>query len=59
MAYAWSQRGVSYILSTYGLTVSAQKIYMFYFEEDYGNVGSKEMSHPKLAHLLYEQRQTI
>jgi hypothetical protein len=25
-----------------------------YFEDDFGNVGSKEVSWPKLAHLLYD-----
>jgi hypothetical protein len=34
MAYAWSQRGVSYILSTCGSTAPAQKIYTSYFEDD-------------------------
>jgi hypothetical protein len=54
VAYAWSQRGVSYILSTCGSTEPAEKMYMSYFEDDYGNVGSKEISRPKLAHLLYD-----
>jgi hypothetical protein len=53
MAYAWSQRWVSCILSTCGSTAPAQKMYTSYFEDDYGNVGSKEISHPGLAHLLY------
>jgi len=54
MAYAWSQRGISYILSTCGSTATAEKTYMSYFEDDYGNVGSKEISRPELAHLLYD-----
>jgi hypothetical protein len=54
VAYAWSQRGVSYILSTCGSTEPAEKMYMSYFEDDYGNVGSKEINRPKLAHLLYD-----
>jgi hypothetical protein len=29
-------------------------MYMSYFEEDYGNVWSKEISHPELAQLLYD-----
>jgi hypothetical protein len=53
MAYAWSQRGVSYISSTCGSTALAGKMYMSYFEDNYGNVGSKEISRPELAHLLY------
>jgi hypothetical protein len=54
MAYAWSQRGISYVLSTCGSTKPAEKMYMSYFKDDYGNVGSKEISHPELAHLLYD-----
>jgi hypothetical protein len=29
-------------------------MYLSYFEDDYGNVGSKEISDPELAHLLYD-----
>ncbi len=54
MAYAWSQRGISYILSTCGSTEPSDKLYMSYFEDDFGNVGSKEVSRPKLAHLIYD-----
>ena len=54
MAYAWSQRGISYVLSTCGSTKPAEKMYMSYFEDDYGNVGSKEINRPELAHLLYD-----
>ena len=54
MAYAWSQRGISYILSTCGSNEPAEKMYVSYFEDDYGNVGSKEIRRPELAHLLYD-----
>jgi hypothetical protein len=54
LAYAWSQRRISFILSTCGSTRPAEKMYMSYFEDDYGNVGSKEISRPELAHLLYD-----
>jgi hypothetical protein len=54
MAYAWSQRGVSYILSTCSSMVPADKTYTSYFEDDYSNVGSKQIHHPELAHLLYD-----
>ncbi len=49
MAYACSQRGVSYILSTCGSTAPAQKMYTSYFEDNYGNVGRKEISRPGLV----------
>jgi len=54
MAYAWSQRSIFYILSTCSSTRFAEKMCLSYFEDDYGNVGSKERSCPKLAHLLYD-----
>jgi hypothetical protein len=54
MAYAWSQRGVSNILSTCGSTAPAQKMSTSYFEDDYGYIGSKEICRPELAHLLYD-----
>ncbi len=44
IAYAWSQQGVSYLLSTCGSTEPSEKMYMSYFEDDFGNVGSKEVS---------------
>jgi hypothetical protein len=45
---------VSYLLSTCGSTEPSEKMYMSYFEDDFGNVGSKEVSRPKLAHLIYD-----
>lgn len=54
IAYAWSQRGVSYILSTCGSTEPSDKLYTSYFEDEFGNVGSKQILRPKIAHLLYE-----
>ncbi len=37
-----------------GSTEPSEKCYMSFFEDDYGNLGSKEVSHPKLAHLIYD-----
>ena len=54
VAYAWSQHGISYLLSTCGSTEPSERMYTSYFEDDFGNVGSKEVSRPKLAHLLYD-----
>jgi hypothetical protein len=39
-----AQRGVSYMLSTCGSTAPAEKNYKSYFEDDYSNVGSKQIS---------------
>jgi hypothetical protein len=54
IAYAWSQWGVSYILSTCGSTEPSDKLYTSYFEDKFGNVGSKQILRPKISHLLYE-----
>ncbi len=40
--------------STCGSTEPSENMYMSYFEDDFGNVGSKEVSQPKLAHLIYD-----
>ncbi len=49
VVYAWSQEEVSYLLSTCGSTELSEKMYMSYFEDDFSNVGSKEVIQPKLA----------
>jgi hypothetical protein len=38
MAYAWSQKGVSFLLSTCGSTEPSTNMYRSYFEDDFGNV---------------------
>jgi hypothetical protein len=54
MAYAWSQKGISYIASTRGKTVRHEENYRSKFENEYGNVEVKELSRPAIAHMLYE-----
>jgi hypothetical protein len=54
LAYAWSQRGMSYFLSTYGKTSPHEVKYMSHFEDDFGNVVHKEINRPKVCHFLYE-----
>jgi hypothetical protein len=54
VAYAWSQRGITYILSTCGSTEPSDELYTSYFEDEYRNVSSKQILRPKLAHFLYE-----
>lgn len=44
MAYAWSQKGVSYILSTCGSTEPSPNMYRSYFEDDFGNVSCKDIN---------------
>lgn len=54
IAYAWSQRGVTYILSTCGSTAPSDKMYTSYFEDEFGNVGCKEILRPRIASMLYD-----
>ena len=54
MAYAWSNRGVSYIVSSCGTTIPHEQVYTSRFEDDYGNVTEKELPRPTVAHVLYE-----
>lgn len=54
MAYAWSNKGVSYIVSTCGTTVQHMEPYVSKFEDVFGNVNTKELARPTIAHILYE-----
>jgi hypothetical protein len=54
MAYAWSSKGVAYMVSTCGKTVMHEKAYISRFEDEYGNVQHKELARPTIAHMLYE-----
>lgn len=54
MAYAWSQRGVSYFVSTCGSTEVAKEPYYTKFEDEFGGVSDKEIKRPKLAEFLYQ-----
>jgi hypothetical protein len=54
LAYAWSQRGVSYFLSTCGKTTPHESKYMSHFEDDFGNVEHKAINRPAICHFIYE-----
>ena len=54
MAYAWSQMGVSYFLSTCGKTSPSAILYKTHFEDDFGNVQTREINWPEIAHFLYQ-----
>ena len=54
MAYAWSQKGVAYFVSTAGKTIRHSTNYISRFEDEYGNVHEKQLPWPTIAHLLYE-----
>ena len=55
IAYAWSARGVSYFVTTAGNTAPAEALYKSYFEDDWGNVGFKELQRPEICDYLYER----
>ena len=52
--YAWSQRGVSYIISTCVSTTLHEDKYVSHFGNDFGNVNAKEINRPYVSNFLYE-----
>ena len=54
MAYAWSMKGVSYILSTCRSTEPDNQLYTSYFEDENGHVAFNEIQRPKLANMIYD-----
>ena len=59
MAHAWSQKAVSFFVSTCGRTCPATKSCRSHFEDDWGNVSSKELPRPQLADFLHRCLPTI
>jgi hypothetical protein len=54
LAYAWSQKGVSYFLSTCGSTHQSSLIYESNFEDEFGNISTKFLPRPQISHFLYK-----
>jgi len=54
MAFAWSQKGVSYIISTCGSTEPHPTKYVSRFEDEWGCPSLKEINRPWISHMLYE-----
>ena len=54
IAYAWSQKGVSYFVTTTGSTEPSEFLYECKFEDEWGNTNSRAIKRPKLVHFLYE-----
>jgi hypothetical protein len=54
VAYAWSQKGVSYFVSTCGKTTPCPIQYSTHFEDDFGNIQSRQINRPDFAHFLYD-----
>lgn len=54
MAYAWSQKGIAYMVSSCGKTVAHEELYISRFEDEFGQVNSKQLPRPAIAHFVYE-----
>jgi hypothetical protein len=54
MAYAWSQKGISYFLLTCGSTEVSSVLYRSAFEDKFGNVNYNFLPHPQIAHFTFE-----
>ena len=54
LTYAWSQRGISYFVSTCGSTEVCKNKYMSNYEDEYGNICHNEINRPDVVHFLYE-----
>jgi len=54
IAYAWSQKGVSYFVTTCGKTTASPFKYECKFEDEWGNADFKEIPRPDIVHFFYE-----
>ena len=54
IAYAWSQKGVSYFISSCGKTKPSDHKYESKFEDEWGNVNFKTILRPEIIHFLCE-----
>jgi len=54
IVYAWSQKGLSYFISTCGKTTPSIHKYESKFEDEWGNTTFKLIPRPEIVHFLYE-----
>jgi hypothetical protein len=54
IAYAWSQKGVSYFVSTCGSTEPSVHKYESKFEDEWGNTQTRPINRPMICHFLYQ-----
>jgi hypothetical protein len=54
MAYAGSQKGISYFFSTCGSTEVSSVLYRSALEDEFGNVDYKFLPRPQIAHFTFE-----
>lgn len=52
MAYAWSQNGITYIISTCGKTVRNKTNYISHFEDEFGHPTYKQLPRAAIVHIL-------
>jgi len=54
IAYAWSQKGCSYFVTTCGKTTPSDYLYEAKFEDEWGNTNFKSIPCPDIIHFYYE-----
>jgi hypothetical protein len=54
IAYAWSQKGISYFISTCGSTEPSIHKYESKYDNEWGELGVREIDRPNVVHFLYE-----
>jgi hypothetical protein len=54
LTYAWSQRGISYLLPTFEINAPSSLMYQHNFEDESGNVDLKMLPRPQVCHFLYD-----
>ena len=52
MAYGWSNRGIAYFVLTCGTMIRHGIDYRTSFEDGFGNISSKPLPRPSIAHFL-------
>jgi hypothetical protein len=53
IAFAWSQKSISFFVSTVGTTTAALESYASNFEDEYGNTCSKLIRRPEIVDFIY------
>jgi hypothetical protein len=53
IAFAWSQKSISFFISTIGTTAPALESYASNFEDEYGNTCSKLIQRPEIVDFIY------
>ena len=53
-AYAWSQRSISYFLSTIGNNNPSLHLYISQFEDEFGFVGWRDIPRLKFSDFVYD-----